>query len=71
VASKTGTAQNQATAEQKPHSWFAAYGPYGDEATITSVVMIESVGEGISFAAPRTATILEAYLKTDLAKTKT
>lgn len=71
IASKTGTAQNQATTDQKPHSWFAAFGPYGEEATIASVVMIESVGEGISFAAPRTATIYEAYLKTDMADTET
>ena len=67
IAGKTGTAQNQMTASQKPHSWFAAFGPYGDTATITSIVMVESVGEGVSFAAPTTRKIYEAYLKTDLA----
>jgi penicillin-binding protein 2 len=68
IAGKTGTAQNQATVEQKPHAWFAAFGPYGDgqEATITSIVMVESSGEGVTFAAPRTRTIYEAYLQTDL-----
>lgn len=66
IAGKTGTAQNQATVEQKPHSWFAAFGPYGEEATIASIVMVESSGEGITFAAPRTRTIYEAYLQTDL-----
>ncbi|HQY30615.1 MAG TPA: penicillin-binding transpeptidase domain-containing protein, partial [Thermomicrobiales bacterium] len=71
LAGKTGTAQNQATTAQTPHSWFAAFGPYGDTATIASIVMIESSGEGISFAAPRTATIYEAYLKTHLMDEKT
>jgi penicillin-binding protein 2 len=66
IATKTGTAQNQMTVEQKPHSWFAAFGPYGEEATIASIVMVESSGEGITFAAPRSKTIYEAYLKTDL-----
>ena len=66
IAGKTGTAQNQATVEQKPHAWFAAFGPYGEEATIASIVMVESSGEGVTFAAPRTRTIYEAYLQTDL-----
>ncbi|HRA47680.1 MAG TPA: hypothetical protein PK819_06410, partial [Thermomicrobiales bacterium] len=44
---------------------------HGDTATIASIVMIESSGEGISFAAPRTATIYEAYLKTHLMDEKT
>lgn len=66
IASKTGTAQNQMTVEQTPHSWFAAFGPYGEEATIASIVMVESSGEGITFAGPRTKTIYEAYLETDL-----
>ena len=30
--------------------------------------MVESVGEGVSFAAPITKTIYEAYFKTDLAE---
>ena len=69
IAGKTGTAQNQMTAGLAPHSWFAAFGPYGETATITSIVMVESVGEGVSFAAPTTKKIYEAYLKTDLADT--
>jgi penicillin-binding protein 2 len=62
IAGKTGTAQNQITTSQKPHSWFAAFGPYGEEAEITSIVMVESVGEGISFAAPKTREIYLAWL---------
>lgn len=70
IAGKTGTAQNQMdTRTQLPHSWFAGFGPYGEgeEATITSVVMIENVGEGISFAAPVTKRIYTAYIGSDLA----
>jgi hypothetical protein len=33
--------------------------------------MVESSGEGVTFAAPRTRTIYEAYLKTDLMNKKT
>ncbi len=66
IAGKTGTAQNQMTVELTPHSWFAAFGPYGEETTIASIVMVESSGEGVSFAAPRTKVIYEAYLQTDL-----
>lgn len=33
---------------------------------IASIVMVESSGEGITFAAPRTKTIYEAYLNTEL-----
>jgi penicillin-binding protein 2 len=68
IAGKTGTAENQLNKAEKPHSWFAAWGPYGKRATIASIVMVESSGEGIEFAAPRTKAIYEAYLKTDLAK---
>jgi len=67
IAGKTGTAENALDVSKKPHSWFAAFGPYGDTATITSIVMIESSGEGVSFAAPRTRQIYDAYLKTALA----
>jgi penicillin-binding protein 2 len=67
IAGKTGTAQNQMTVEQKPHSWFAGWGPFGEEATIASIVMVETSGEGVSFAAPRTRTMYEAYLQTGLA----
>lgn len=66
IAGKTGTAQNQSTPEQTPHSWFAAFGPYGEEAAIASIVMVESSGEGVTYAAPRTRVIYEAYLQTDL-----
>jgi penicillin-binding protein 2 len=62
IAGKTGTAQNDLTKDKKPHAWYAAFGPYGEEATIASAVMIESVGEGVSFAAPATRAIYEAYL---------
>lgn len=62
IAGKTGTAQNQMTASEKPHSWFAAFGPYGETADITSIVMIESVGEGVSFAAPVTRQIYLAWI---------
>jgi penicillin-binding protein 2 len=69
IAGKTGTAQNQMdTKTQLPHSWFAAFGPYGEDATITSIVMIENVGEGVSFAAPITRQIYTAYLGSDLAR---
>jgi penicillin-binding protein 2 len=65
IAGKTGTAQNQSGRNQKPHSWFAAFGPYGEEAEITSIVMVESSGEGVSFAAPRTREIYTAWLDPD------
>ncbi len=65
VAGKTGTAQNQSTPGKKPHSWYAAFGPYGEQATIASAVAIESVGEGVSFAAPVTRSIYEAYVRQD------
>jgi penicillin-binding protein 2 len=79
IAGKTGTAQNgpgqtgsgptqaQDDRSAKPHSWFAAFGPYGEPATVASIVMIENVGEGVSFAAPVTRAIYDAYLKTGLA----
>lgn len=62
IAGKTGTAQNTLTPEGTPHSWFAAFGPYGEKSTIASIVMVESVGEGVSFAAPITRLIYDAYL---------
>ncbi len=70
IAGKTGTAQTQRGRQDRdnPHSWFAAFGPYGDQSTIASVVMIESEGEGVSFAAPATRAIYEAYIKSDLAQ---
>jgi penicillin-binding protein 2 len=69
IAGKTGTAENQLDRSGKPHSWFASFGPYGERATIASIVMIENVGEGVSFAAPVTEKIYDAYRQTDLAET--
>lgn len=63
ISGKTGTAQNQLDGTDKPHSWFAAYGPYEGEATIASVVLVENVGEGVSYAAPITRSIYEAYIR--------
>ncbi len=67
IAGKTGTAQISRTRDSKPHSWFAAFGPYGETATVASVVMIENIGEGGKYAAPATKAIFDAYRKTDLA----
>ncbi|MGH2561270.1 MAG: penicillin-binding protein 2 [Thermomicrobiales bacterium] len=67
IAGKTGTAENQLDRSGKPHSWFASFGPYGERATITSIVMVENVGEGVSYAAPITKKIYDAYRETDLA----
>ncbi|MDF3042107.1 MAG: penicillin-binding protein 2 [Thermomicrobiales bacterium] len=66
VAGKTGTAQVTGSATAKPHSWFAGFGPYGAEAEIASAVIFESVGEGVSYAAPMTRRIYEAWLQSDL-----
>ena len=63
IAGKTGTAQRNDTESAKPHSWFAAFGPYGAQAEIASAVMFEGVGEGVSFAAPTTRRIYEAWLQ--------
>lgn len=63
IAGKTGTAQNQLDGSDKPHSWFAAYGPHDGEPTIASVVLVENVGEGVSYAAPITRDIYEAYIR--------
>jgi penicillin-binding protein 2 len=62
IAGKTGTAQNGPQDNPPPpHSWFAAYGPAGEEATVASVVMFEQVGEGVQYAAPVTKAIYQAY----------
>jgi penicillin-binding protein 2 len=66
IAGKTGTAQRNASAAAKPHSWFAGFGPYGEEAEIASAVMFESAGEGVSYAAPATRRIYDAWLQSDL-----
>jgi penicillin-binding protein 2 len=68
IAGKTGTAQNDLDRNETPHSWFAAFGPYGERATVTTIVMAENAGEGISVAAPITKTIFDAYRRTDLAE---
>lgn len=62
ISGKTGTAQ--VDGNPVPHSWFAAYGPE-DEPTIASVVLIENMGEGVSYAAPATKDIYTAYIKMD------
>jgi penicillin-binding protein 2 len=66
IAGKTGTAQNELNTAAKPHAWFAAFGPYGEKATVASIVMLENAGEAVVVAAPITRTIYDAYLQTDL-----
>jgi cell division protein FtsI/penicillin-binding protein 2 len=66
IAGKTGTAQLNGNDATKPHSWFAGFGPYGSEAQIASAVMYESAGEGVSFAAPVTRRIYDAWYTSDL-----
>jgi penicillin-binding protein 2 len=66
IAGKTGTAQRNDTASAKPHSWFGSFGPYGEPAEIATAVMYESAGEGVSFAAPATRRIYEAWLQSPL-----
>lgn len=66
IAGKTGTAQRNDSASAKPHSWFAGFGPYGSEAEIASAVIFESAGEGVSFAAPATRRIYDAWLASSL-----
>ena len=71
ISGKTGTAENTLDGSDKPHSWFAAYGP-GDnkEPTIASCVMFENMGEGVTYAAPATKQIYEAYIKSQLSQRK-
>jgi penicillin-binding protein 2 len=66
IAGKTGTAQRSASAAAKPHSWFAGFAPYGAPAEIASAVVFENAGEGVSFAAPATRRIYDAWLQSDL-----
>lgn len=73
ISGKTGTAQNGEDPDRTPpHSWFAAYGgPDEDgDATITSIVLVENVGEGVSYAAPATKEIYDWYRKSDLPDTE-
>jgi penicillin-binding protein 2 len=67
ISGKTGTAQNELDGTDRPHSWFAAYGGEGDEATIASAIMIENVGEGVTYAAPATREVYDWYIASDLA----
>ncbi len=67
ISGKTGTAQNELDGSDRPHSWFASYGGEGDEATIASVIMIENVGEGVTYAAPATREVYDWYITSDLA----
>ena len=70
IAGKTGTSETSQASTSKPHSWFAAFGPWTDASsvpTIASVVMIENIGEGGKFAAPATKDIYDWYAKSKLA----
>lgn len=68
ISGKTGTAQNLLDGTDKPHSWFAAYGgpTEGGTATVTSIVLVENVGEGVSYAAPATRQIYDWLKDTGL-----
>jgi len=71
ISGKTGTAENNIDGTDKPHSWFAAYGPgTNGEPTIASCVMFENMGEGVSYAAPATKEIYQDYIKSNLSKRK-
>jgi penicillin-binding protein 2 len=63
ISGKTGTAQTENN--DKPHSWFAAYGGSDGEATIASAVLIENIGEGVSHSAPATKSVYEWYAQND------
>lgn len=67
ISGKTGTAQNELDGSDKPHSWFASYGGEDGEATIASVVMVENIGEGVTYAAPATRMVYDWYIPSDLA----
>ncbi|MFM9105756.1 MAG: penicillin-binding transpeptidase domain-containing protein [Chloroflexota bacterium] len=62
IAGKTGTAQNLESPSAKPHSWFAAFGPWGGTPELASAAIVESAGEGVQFAAPITRAIYEAWI---------
>lgn len=68
ISGKTGTAQNERANEgDRPHSWFAAYAPYPveyGEADIASIVMLENVGEGVTYAVPVTKIIYQYWMDT-------
>ncbi len=67
ISGKTGTAQNELDGSEDPHSWFASYGGEDGEATIASVVMVENIGEGVSYAAPATRLVYDWYIASGLA----
>ncbi|MBN1260527.1 MAG: hypothetical protein JXB35_07585 [Anaerolineae bacterium] len=58
VSGKTGTAEAPGVTGL-PHAWFAGYFPAG-ERTLAAVVMVETVGEGSTVAAPMFRQIVEA-----------
>ncbi|MEZ4562187.1 MAG: penicillin-binding transpeptidase domain-containing protein [Thermomicrobiales bacterium] len=66
IAGKTGTAQRNDSPTAKPHSWFGSFGPYGGPPELATAVMYESAGEGVSFAAPATRRIYDAWLQSSL-----
>ena len=69
IAGKTGTSETSQESTSKPHSWFAAFGPWTDassQPTIASIVMIENIGEGGEFSAPATKSIYDWYAKSKL-----
>jgi penicillin-binding protein 2 len=57
VAGKTGTAQNEG---ELAHAWFIGYLP-ADKPEIAIVAMLESIGEGATYAAPLFRQVAEAY----------
>nr|MBA2467828.1 hypothetical protein [Chloroflexia bacterium] len=71
ISGKTGTAQNDlGGGDVPPHSWFASYGGEDGEATIASVVMIENIGEGVTYAAPATRMVYDWYITSGLAESQ-
>ena len=71
ISGKTGTAQNDlGGGDVPPHSWFASYGGEDGEATIASAVMVENIGEGVSYAAPATRMVYDWYITSGLAESQ-
>jgi cell division protein FtsI/penicillin-binding protein 2 len=59
VAGKTGTAQFGPNNEFK-HAWFTTFAPY-DNPQIEMVILLDSAGEGSSFAEPVANEVLKWY----------
>lgn len=59
VAGKTGTAEYEIGKE--PHAWFVGFAPANQPEIVISVV-VESVGNGSSYAVPIAKKIIKAYL---------